>query len=82
VYGSDCIPDGYSSCYVGSFTEFNLTSSFQFTPKIAVTASIMNAFDRKAPLDVANYAGVNYNPTYAQDGAIGRFFNLGVKVKL
>jgi iron complex outermembrane receptor protein len=42
----------------------------------------MNAFDRKAPLDVANYAAVNYNPTYAQDGAIGRFFNLGVKVKL
>jgi iron complex outermembrane receptor protein len=82
VYGSDCIPDGYSSCRVGSFTEFNLTSSYQFTPKIAVTASVMNAFDRKAPLDVANYAGNNYNPTYAQDGAIGRFFNLGVKVKL
>jgi iron complex outermembrane receptor protein len=82
VYGSDCIPDGYSSCRVGSFTEFNLTSSYQFTPKIAVTASVENAFDRKAPLDVANYAAVNYNPTYAQDGAIGRFFNLGVKVKL
>jgi iron complex outermembrane receptor protein len=82
VYGSDCIPDGYSSCRVGSFTEFNLTSSYQLTPKIAVTASVENAFDRKAPLDVANYAAVNYNPTYAQDGAIGRFFNLGVKVKL
>lgn len=82
VYGSECIPDGYSSCRVGSFTEFNLTGSYQFTPKIAVTASVMNAFDRKAPLDVANYAAVNYNPTYAQDGAIGRFFNLGVKVKL
>ncbi|HVI55708.1 MAG TPA: TonB-dependent receptor [Luteibacter sp.] len=82
VYGSDCIPDGYSSCRVGSFTEFNLTGSYQFTPRIAVTASVMNAFDRKAPLDVANYAATNYNPTYAQDGAIGRFFNLGVKVKL
>lgn len=82
VYGSECIPDGYSSCHVGSFTEFNLTGSYQFTPKIAMTASVMNAFDRKAPLDVANYAATNYNPTYAQDGAIGRFYNLGVKVKL
>ncbi|KAF1004829.1 MAG: Colicin I receptor [Luteibacter sp.] len=82
VYGSECIPDGYTSCNVGSFTEFNLTGSYQFTPKISVTGSVMNAFDRKAPLDVANYAGVNYNPTYAQDGAIGRFYNLGVKVKL
>lgn len=82
VYGTECIPDGYDSCHVGSFTELNLTGSYQFTPRISVTASIMNALDRKAPLDVANYAAVNYNPTYAQDGAIGRFYNLGVKVKL
>jgi iron complex outermembrane receptor protein len=70
------------SCRVGSFTEFDLTGSYAFTSKISLTASIMNAFDRKAPLDAANYAAANYNPTYAQDGAIGRFYNLGVKIKL
>ncbi len=83
VYGAGvCIPDGYSSCHVGSFTEFNLTGSYAINSHVSVTASIMNAFDRKAPLDVANYAAVNYNPTYAQDGVVGRFFNLGVKLKM
>jgi iron complex outermembrane receptor protein len=71
-----------ASCRVGSFTEFDLTGSYQLTDKIALTASVFNVFDRKAPFDPADYAGVNYNPTYAQDGAIGRFYNVGVKIKL
>lgn len=27
-------------------------------------------------------AGANYNPTWAQGGLIGRFYNLGVQLKL
>ncbi|GLQ47495.1 hypothetical protein GCM10007862_25460 [Dyella lipolytica] len=43
----------------------------------------MNVFDRAPPFDPADYsgAGMNYNPTWSQSNAIGRFFNLGVKVK-
>ena len=40
-----------------------------------------NLFDRKPPFDPIDYAGLNYNPTYAQAGIIGRFFKLGVHVK-
>ena len=36
----------------------------------------------KAPIDPANYAANNYNPTYDLAGIIGRFYNVGVKVKL
>jgi iron complex outermembrane recepter protein len=73
------------SCRIGSFTDFDLTGSYAINEHISLTASIMNVFDRKAPLDPASYAGgvggANYNPTWAQDGVVGRFWNLGVKVK-
>jgi len=70
-----------SNCRVGSFYDFDLTGSYDINEHIAVTASLMNAFDRKPPFDPANYAGVNYNPTYSQSGIVGRFWNVGVKVK-
>lgn len=70
-----------ASCRVGSFYDFDLTGSYDINQHVAITASLMNAFDRKAPFDPANYAGVNYNPTYSQSGVVGRFWNVGVKVK-
>jgi iron complex outermembrane receptor protein len=71
-----------ASCRMSSFTDFDLTGSYQLTPKIALTGSVMNAFDKKAPLDPLNYAALNYNPTYAQNGVVGRFYTVGVRVKL
>jgi iron complex outermembrane receptor protein len=38
---------------------------------------VLNLFDKLPPIDPADYAGVNYNPTYAQAGIVGRFFRLG-----
>ncbi|MBB3229118.1 iron complex outermembrane receptor protein [Luteibacter sp. Sphag1AF] len=70
-----------SSCRMSSFTDVDLTGSYDFTPKLSVNASVLNVFDRKAPLDPINYAALNYNPTYAMDGVIGRFYTLGVKYK-
>ena len=71
-----------SSCRMSSYTQFDLTGRYDITEKVAVTGSIINAFDRKAPFDPLNYAAVNYNPTYAQSGVVGRFFTVGVRVKL
>ncbi|TCV94535.1 iron complex outermembrane receptor protein [Luteibacter rhizovicinus] len=70
-----------ASCHMSSFTDVDLTGSYDFTPKLSVNASVMNIFDRKAPLDPINYAAINYNPTYAMNGVIGRFYSLGVRVK-
>ncbi len=70
-----------SNCYISSFTEFDLTGSYAINSHVSITASIMNALDRKPPFDPANYAGVNYNPTYSYGGIVGRFYNVGVKVK-
>lgn len=70
-----------SNCHVGSFYDFDLTGSYDINDHIAITASLFNVFDRKAPFDPANYAANNYNPTYTQSGVVGRFWNVGVKVK-
>ena len=79
---SGCLYPGVSaSCRVRAFYDFDLTGSYQLTPHLQIYANILNLFDADAPLDPANYAGVNYNPTYAQQGIVGRYFRLGAKVK-
>jgi iron complex outermembrane recepter protein len=70
------------SCHVASFTTFDLTGSYDFNDHFALTASILNAFNREAPFDPSNYAGNNYNPTWAQAGMVGRFYTVGVKYKM
>ena len=80
-YNADATAFLPSSCRVGSFYDFDLTGSYDINQHIAITASLMNVFDRKPPFDPANYAAPNYNPTYSQAGIVGRFWNVGVKVK-
>ena len=70
------------SCHVASFTYFDLTGSYDFNDHFGVYASVLNAFNRKAPFDPSNYAGNNYNPTWAQPGIVGRFYTLGVKFRM
>jgi iron complex outermembrane recepter protein len=88
MYGADVAPYGVclypwanGTCRVDSFWDFDLTGSYQLTKSIQLFGDIKNLFDTKPPIDPANYAGINYNPTYAQAGIIGRFFEGGIKVK-
>lgn len=89
VYPGSCLsttPGGLNfplSCRIGPTYDFDLTASYAINDHISVNGSIMNAFDRQPPFDPANYAGggSNYNPTWSQSNMVGRFFNLGVKVK-
>ncbi|TBR36689.1 MULTISPECIES: TonB-dependent receptor [Dyella] len=71
-----------ADCRMSSITTFDLTGSYDFNDHVSIFGSILNAFDRKPPLDPLNYAALNYNPTYGYSGIVGRFFNLGVKVKM
>ncbi len=77
------------SCRMSSFTTFDLTGSYDINEHFQLYASVLNAFNRKPPLDPLNYAGASiggvgspYNPTYDQSGIVGRFYTLGVKFKL
>jgi iron complex outermembrane receptor protein len=69
------------NCTMASFTYGNLVATYKLNDHITLTGSIENVTNRKPPIDPLNYAAVNYNPTYDYAGIIGRFWNLGVKVK-
>jgi iron complex outermembrane receptor protein len=69
------------NCRVKSFTTVDLTGAYDVTEKATVYADVMNLFDTGPMFNPANYAGVNWNPTYSQSGAVGRYFRVGVRLK-
>ncbi len=81
VYSGCLDSSGIHNCSYGDFWTLDLTANHKLTDNIKVFAGIKNLLDAKAPLDPANYAGTNYNPTYAQSGIVGRFFTFGVTLK-
>jgi iron complex outermembrane receptor protein len=81
-YDSACLyGDSNFNCRVKSFTTVDLTGAYDVTEKATVYADVMNLFDTGPMFNPANYAGVNWNPTYSQSGIVGRFFRVGVRVK-
>jgi iron complex outermembrane receptor protein len=68
-------------CHVASFTDFDLTGIYHINDHLTASFSVLNLFDKLPPIDPADYAGNNYNPTYAQSGIVGRFFKLGAAYK-
>jgi iron complex outermembrane receptor protein len=84
--GPDCAAEDFNGlsipdCREDAFVEADLHGSYQVNEKLELYADIDNVADAKPPFDPINYAGVNYNPTYAQDGIVGRYFKLGVRAK-
>jgi iron complex outermembrane receptor protein len=69
-------------CRVASFTVTNLNLQYKLNENLTLRASILNAFDRQPPYDVATYGNsgtqTSYNASLHQAGAIGRFYSLGL----
>jgi len=70
------------NCTVNHFIDVDLTANYKINERLSVYADVLNVFDTNPPFDPLDYAGVNYNPTFGQAGIIGRFFKIGVHVKL
>jgi iron complex outermembrane receptor protein len=68
-------------CHVASFIDMDLTATYRVNDHLTTSLTIQNLADKLPPIDPADYAGVNYNPTYAQSGIIGRFFKIGASYK-
>jgi iron complex outermembrane recepter protein len=79
LYG--VMPPVKKFCQVNSFWDFDLNARWHVTDSVDLFGDVRNVFDTKPPLDAANYATVNYNPTYTQDGIVGRFYSIGVSFK-
>ena len=69
-----------AGCRLGSFTTVDITGRWQATPQLEISASISNLFDRIPPVDPLTYGGAGFVP-YDFSGAVGRFFNVGLKYK-
>jgi iron complex outermembrane receptor protein len=71
----------FNDCRLPSFTTFDLFAKWTPIKNLDINISIQNLFDRKAPFDayLAIPYGINYNQTWHQAGAVGRFFTLGAK---
>jgi iron complex outermembrane receptor protein len=83
-YFSDEYPGKY--CSVHPFTSVDLTATYKLTPALTLHGTILNLFNRQAPVDAQTYGGSSiatgsnlpYNPSLHQAGAVGRFFNVGL----
>jgi iron complex outermembrane receptor protein len=73
-------------CKVPAFVEFNLTGSYEVDKHWKLHAGVINLFNRHAPYDLqtfgsagngATQGGAPYNPSLAQDGAVGPLITVG-----
>ncbi|MEO8311854.1 MAG: TonB-dependent receptor [Caldimonas sp.] len=71
----------YGGCKLPAFTTLDLFGRWSPTKNWDINVSIQNVFDKKAPFDpyLVNTYGINYNQTWHQSGAVGRFFTVGAK---
>ncbi len=85
-FGGATPPSNY--CRVASFTTFNLNVAYRLSKNWQLHGSIVNLFNRQSPYDLATFGsagngagtgGAPYDPALSQDGAIGRFFNVGAR---
>lgn len=70
-----------NGCRLPSFTTLDLFAKWTPIKNLDVNFSIQNVFDKKPPFDpylVLSY-GINYNQSWHQSGAVGRFFTVGAK---
>jgi iron complex outermembrane recepter protein len=74
-------PDGSlrNDCEVDSFVTVDLRGSYSMGDALEFSASVKNLLGEEAPFDPYTYGGLNYNPAFHQQGAVGRFFNIGMR---
>lgn len=69
------------SCHTRRFIDVDLTGSIKVAKRFTLYGNILNVFNAHAPFDPsAGYGLYQFNPAWAGQGFIGRYFRAGVKV--
>ncbi len=63
-------------CYVAGFGYANVYGQYHVSSHLQVMANVTNVTNRLPPLDNVTYGGQNYDASFDQAGAIGRFMEL------
>lgn len=69
----------------GEFWDVDLRVSYNVTENVTdylqVFGNVMNLLDASPPIEPAQHGGVNHNLAVYQAGIVGRFFQVGVRIK-
>jgi iron complex outermembrane receptor protein len=68
-----------NDCEVEEFITFDLRGVYAPSDTWQINAGVRNLTDKRAPFDPYTYGGLNYNPSFHQQGAVGRFFSVGLR---
>jgi iron complex outermembrane receptor protein len=68
-------------CYVAGFGYANVYGQYQVNERLQLTGTITNVTNRLPPLDTVTYGGQNYDASYDQAGAIGRFMEVAFRYR-
>ncbi len=75
-------PDGsvpFGDCKTGEWVSLDMYGRWVFNDQFEINGSIINATNKHAPFNPYTYGAVNWNPSFTQDGAVGRFFTIGAR---
>lgn len=68
-------------CRTKHFLVVDLVGSYKVSDNFTFYANVNNLFGVSAPLNLPNYAGSAYNPTWSQAGVVGRSFRAGARFR-
>jgi iron complex outermembrane receptor protein len=68
-------------CYVAGFGYANLYGQYRMNEHLQVMVNVTNVTNRLPPLDNVTYGGMNYDASYDQAGAIGRFLQATIRYR-
>jgi iron complex outermembrane receptor protein len=68
-----------SYCNVKSFTTVDISLRYHYDKRWTLFGSVTNLFNEQPPIDLNTYGGgqLPFNPSLHEQGAIGRFVNIG-----
>jgi iron complex outermembrane receptor protein len=72
--------DAPNDCEIASFTSVDVTARWTLGTNTELFGTIQNLFDKVAPLDPLTYGATSFNPL-DYNGALGRYFQVGVRHK-
>jgi len=72
--------DAPAGCKIASFTSVDLVGRWLPLKNLEVYGTVRNVFNKIAPLDPLTYGQVSFNPL-DYSGAIGRFYQLGLRYR-
>ena len=69
-------------CHVRHFLYADLNATYRVTDNLSLYTNIDNVTGARAPFDPATYGGNGYNASWTEAGVVGRYFEVGARVKL